>query len=253
MTADAVLFDLDDTLVTYERSGQEVLECAFDAVGVEAFFEASEYYDRYELFFEESDSIAHLRELVFADIAEEKGFDPDLGIAVAEAYEAERDHTRVYLLPGVEALLEALGDRPLGLVTNGDPAMQRPKLAATGLTNRFDSIVYAGHDAPAKPAPEPFFMALDQLAIEPEAATFVGNDPRSDVDGAYGAGLSTVWLRNGNEEYPDTTPDYTVDSILELLDSDFLDSDLPDSETLETDILETRQNESDRLEPNHPE
>lgn len=219
MTADAVLFDLDGTLVEYERPATEILEMAFERTDVDPFFAVDDYYERYETFFEESDSIEHLRELVFADIAESRGIDPDVGVRVAKAYAEERDHSEVFLLPGAEAFLDALEGRPLGLVTNGDPEMQRPKLAATGLDTRFDTIVYAGHDTRPKPHPEPFQLALERLRSPPETATFVGNDPKADVEGAHDAGLSTVWLRNGADETPETPPQYTIDSFNELLDT----------------------------------
>ncbi len=213
-----VLFDLDGTLVEYERSGREVLGLAFEAVGVEPFFEVEDYQERYERFFPESDSITHLRELIFADIAENQDLDPDIGVEVATAYAEERDHTRVYLLPGALDLLDALADRPVGMVTNGDPEMQRPKLEATGLLDRFETVIYAGHDSAAKPDPEPFYLALDRMGQQPEGTTYVGNDPEADVGGAAAAGLDSVWLRNGSTATPATEPTYTIDSLEELLE-----------------------------------
>lgn len=223
MTDGAVLFDLDDTLVEYERSGAAVLEIAFEQVGVEPFFEVSDYRARYETFFPESDSIAHLRELVFADIAESKGLDPDVGLDVAAAYAAERDHTRVNLLPGAEELLDALDSRPLGMVTNGDPEMQRPKLEATGLDDRFETVVFAGHDAAAKPDPEPFHLALERMGQPIAGAVYVGNDPESDVAGAHACGMTAVWLRNGSTRTPQKDPHFTLESLADLLETPIFD------------------------------
>lgn len=216
---DAVLFDLDETLVRYDRPASAVLALAFETVGVDPFFDETDFADRYDRFFPESESIDHLRELVFTDIATTTGQDPEVGRRVARAYAAERDHSRVSLLPGAPALLEALEGRPLGLVTNGDPGMQRPKLEATGLVDRFDTIVYAGHDTAPKPDPEPFRRAIDDLGIEASAGAFVGNDPRADVDGAHAVGLRTVWIRNGVAGRPADPPDATVDCLDELVDS----------------------------------
>ncbi|MFB6070951.1 MAG: HAD family hydrolase [Halanaeroarchaeum sp.] len=217
MAVDTVLFDLDDTLVRYERPAAEVLDATFERVGVDPFFEVADFQTRYDRFFPQSDSIDHLRELVFADIAVESGRDPALGRDLARTYAAERDHSRVRLLPGAPALLDALDGRPLGLVTNGDPTMQRPKLRATGLTDRFDTVVYAGHDTASKPDPEPFEHALGDLGVDAASGAFVGNDPRSDVDGAHGVGLRSVWIRHGTEETPSVAPDATVDCLDELL------------------------------------
>ncbi len=220
---DAVLFDLDGTLVAYERSGREVLSAAFDRVDVSPFFEVEDYYERYEAFFEESRSITHLRERIFADIAETRGQPPELGVEVAQAYETERDHGRVFLLDGAGAVLEALADRPTAMVTNGDPAMQKPKLESTGLSSYFETVVYAGYDAPAKPNPEPFHLALEAIDGSADRAVYVGNDPRADVGGAAAAGLDSVWLRNGSTATPDTEPTYTIDGLSDLFETPILD------------------------------
>ncbi|MFB6095735.1 MAG: HAD family hydrolase [Halodesulfurarchaeum sp.] len=222
MRVDTVLFDLDGTLVEYERSSATVLDRAFERAGVEPFFEVAEFEARYEDFFPTSDSIADLRERVFADIASTKGRDPAVGRAVAREYAAERDHSRVRLLPGAEAVLDAMADRPLGMVTNGDPGMQRPKLEATGLIDHFDPIVYAGHDAPAKPDAAPFHLALEGLGAEPSRAAYVGNDPDADVGGANAAGLTSVWLRNGAPSEVDPDAAYIIDRLDDLLETDLL-------------------------------
>jgi putative hydrolase of the HAD superfamily len=217
-----VLFDLDGTLVEYERPGQVVLEAAFDRVGVEPFFEVTDFEARYDDFFEQSDSIVELRERIFADIATSRDLDPELGVEVARAYDDERDHTRVRLLPGATDVLDALADRPLAMVTNGDPEMQRPKLEATGLDAYFETVVYAGHDAAPKPDPAPFHLALDAIEGAPDQAVYVGNDPDADVGGAAAAGLDSVWLRNGATTRPRTEPTYTIESLSELFETPIL-------------------------------
>lgn len=219
MTVDAVLFDLDETLVRYERPASAVLDVAFEQAGVDPFFDVRDFQDRYETYFPQSESIDHLRELVFADIATTAGRDADLGRRLAASYADERDHARVTLLPGAPDLLDALDDRPLGLVTNGDPVMQRPKLEATGLDDRFESIVYAGHDTASKPDAEPFERALGELDVDAPAGAFVGNDPVADVQGAQSVGLRSVWIRNGHDGTPAVEPDATVDCLDELLDT----------------------------------
>lgn len=218
----AVLFDLDGTLVEYERSGREVLSLSFESVGVEPFFDVEDYQERYGDFFEESESITHLRELIFADIAENRGLDRSVGVAVAEAYAEERDHTRVSLLPGAMEILDALEGQRVGMVTNGDPEMQRPKLEATGLLDRFETVIYAGHDAPAKPDPAPFHLALERMELPAEGSLYVGNDPEADVEGAANAGLSSIWLRNGTTATPARDPTYTIEGLRDLFEIDEL-------------------------------
>ena len=217
MQLDAVLFDLDDTLCRYRRSGSELLEAAFERTGTEPFITREEYHARYPEFVDESDSMADLRERCFAAIAEAKGRDPEVGRRVARAYADERDHGNVEPLPGLEATVEAVSTLPLGLVTNGSPEMQTPKLEALGLADAFDVVVHAGYDAPAKPDPEPFETALAALEASPDRAVHVGNSLSSDVAGAHAAGVRSVWLEDPETEGPvDPEPDHTVASLAEV-------------------------------------
>ncbi len=106
---EAVLFDIDGTLVEYERTAGDLLPLAFEATGVDPFFRAADYQARYGAFAAESEDVQDLRERCFVDIARQEGRDPEVGRAVARAYAAERDHTRVDLLPDAQAaLLEQL-------------------------------------------------------------------------------------------------------------------------------------------------
>ncbi|PSQ40033.1 haloacid dehalogenase [Halobacteriales archaeon SW_5_70_135] len=185
---ETVLFDLDDTLCTYRRSGAELLSLAFDRVGVEPFFEVETYYGRYE------------------------GYVDDSG-----AYADERDHSNVDPLPGAVETVERLaGEYRLGLVTNGAPGMQRQKLDGLPFGDAFETVVYAGYEVPAKPAPEPFERALADLDAHPERAVHVGNSPSADVDGAHAAGLRAALLPDGPPTETAGEPDYVLDSLSDL-------------------------------------
>jgi len=215
---DAVLFDLDDTLCVYERSADEVLSVAFEAVGVDPFFTGEEYVARFEEFTDAGEEIEAIREASFAAFAEEAGRDPAIGRAIAEVYEDERDGRAVEFTPGAEAALDSLDDRyPLGMVTNGDPGLQSPKLDSLGIADRFETVVHGGVDAPYKPNPEPFYRALDEFDVDPDRAVHVGNSLEADVRGALAAGLRAVWYANGTPASdPRPRPHHVVRSIREV-------------------------------------
>ncbi|MFC7046591.1 HAD family hydrolase [Halobacteriaceae archaeon GCM10025711] len=211
---DTVLFDLDGTLVEYERHGREVLAAAFEDVGVEPFFDIEEYVARFESYVDDSDDVDDVRRRAFADIAAEKGREPELGRSVAGAFAAERDHTRVRLLPGAADLVESLAeDHRLGVVTNGSPAMQRQKLDGVGLTDAFETVVYAGYDTRAKPAPDPFYRALDALDSSPNRAIHVGNSLEADVAGALAADCRAGWVPALPDVTPDPEPHYSFPDL----------------------------------------
>ncbi|MCQ4332982.1 HAD family hydrolase [Natronomonas sp. F2-12] len=216
MTPDAVLFDLDDTLCRYRRSGASLLAAAFDRTGIEPFVAAEEYYGRYPEFVEESESMVDLRERCFAAIAAEKGHPPGAGRRVARAYADERDHGNVERLPGVEAALGACSDVPVGIVTNGAPEMQAKKLETIGLDDAFDVVVHAGYDTAAKPSSDPFEAALAALSADPARSYHVGNSLRSDVAGANAAGVRSVWLAGDDadaEPSRRSDPDHVVSGL----------------------------------------
>jgi len=217
---DTVLFDLDDTLCVYERSGRELLALAFEDVGVDPFFTVEDYYGRYDEFVAEGASTRDIRERCFATLARERGYDPALGRALADAYAAERDHAAVRPTPGACEALELLArDHRLGLVTNGGPEMQAIKLDELGIGDAFEVLVHAGYDAPPKPEPDPFHRALDALGSTPERAVHVGNSLEADVPGAQAAGLRAAWFTGAAEdppERPEPEPDYRLASLREL-------------------------------------
>ncbi len=217
---DAVLFDLDDTICEYRRTGDELLADAFTTVGVEPIFSADEYYARYDAFLDGSANIEALRRQCFRSLAVEAGFDPALGVRVADAYANARDHRNVRYLPGATAALETLaGEYRLGLVTNGSPAMQREKLDALDVESAFDAIVFAGYDAPPKPDPAPFRLALDRLDASADRSVYVGNSLENDVAGARAAGLTSVWVPDTPARTEEVRPDFELDSLAELTPS----------------------------------
>jgi putative hydrolase of the HAD superfamily len=128
-------------------------------------------------------------------------------VAVAPLIDAFRAHApaRLDCYPGVAEELRALAARVLvGIVTDGDPLIQRAKLRA--LRVEVDVVVCSDDDGRAhrKPDPLPFRRALDALDIDASRAVFVGDRPDKDVAGAIAAGMRAVRVRTG--EYV-TRPD----------------------------------------------
>lgn len=213
---ETVLFDLDDTLVEYRRSPGEVLAASFEAVGVEELFPVEAYYDRFEEFAEKTESMAELRAECFTALAADRGHDPDLGRAVAEAFDEERDQSNVELRPGVPETLDALAaDHRLGIVTNGARDAQRRKIDAVGLHRWMETTVVAGDELPAKPSPAPFERALDALDARPETTVHVGDSLDSDVAGAAAAGLHSVWAADRADRASDAEGDEDLDVAVE--------------------------------------
>lgn len=212
----AVTFDLDGTLLRYERSPGEVLRQSYETLGVEPLFPVEEYYARYDEFTSRYDSLERAREECFANLAADRDYDPERGRAVAEAFTAERDQSRVEPLPGAERALAAISEQyRTAIVTNGSADAQRQKVTALGFGEYVDTVVVAGAECAAKPAAEPFERALDTLGVEPAETVHVGDSLGTDVSGANSVGLRAVLI--GERSEAGTEPTERVDSVAGLL------------------------------------
>ncbi len=115
------------------------------------------------------------------------------------------------LYPGVAEALALLRSRvEVVCVTDGNPWIQRGKIAALGLGNLLDHVVVSdelGGRAVRKPHPLPFRRALALLGLPPEQVVHIGDRPGKDVEGAAAVGMRCVRVRTG--EYaaaPDPAP-----------------------------------------------
>jgi len=92
--------------------------------------------------------------------------------------------------PGLEALLEALGSRRLGVLTRNTSLVARRTLDALGVAERFDPVV--GRDqAEPKPAADGIRRILQAWGADPADALVVG-DFRFDLEAGRAAGVGTV-------------------------------------------------------------
>jgi putative hydrolase of the HAD superfamily len=184
----AIVFDLDDTLYPYRafvRSGFRTVACR---LATERGLRPS----------------AVLRVLARALASGQRGDELqtlcahfELPTSLIESLAAViREHTPVLRLPA-ESLrtLTLLRTRwTLGVLTNGEPHIQRRKVAALGVGTLVDEVLYATEcgDGTGKPAPSAFRAVLERLNVAPSRAVFVGDDPRTDIEGAAAVGMKTI-------------------------------------------------------------
>ncbi len=109
---------------------------------------------------------------------------------------------------GVAEALAALRSRyPLACLTDGNPVIQRAKLAATGLADAFTTIVITdelGGRAARKPHPGGLQKAAATLGVDPADLVVIGDRPGKDVAVATALGARSIRVRTG--EYA-TAPD----------------------------------------------
>ncbi len=102
------------------------------------------------------------------------------------------------LFPGMAAVMDALDAAgiAMAIVTNKPERMAVTLLEAMGLAPRFP-VILGGDSLPErKPHPLPAIVACERLGVEPQAALFVGDDPR-DIDCGRAAGCRSIAVRWG--------------------------------------------------------
>ncbi|HMA90398.1 MAG TPA: HAD-IA family hydrolase [Burkholderiales bacterium] len=112
------------------------------------------------------------------------------------AYYAERVCVDTRLFPGISQLLAEIGARGLkwGIVTNKATRFTAPIVAALGVAP--DCVVCGDTTPHSKPHPAPLLHAAKQLALEPRACCYVGDDLR-DVQAAHAAGMRAIAVLYG--------------------------------------------------------
>ena len=128
--------------------------------------------------------------------------DDDLADELAERLVAERRARHEAFADAVPALDALRGGHRLALLTNGASCLQREKLAASGLADRFDAIVVSADLGVGKPDAAVYERALRALDAERAGAVMVGDSLRNDVDGALAAGLRAIWVNRAGRPRP---------------------------------------------------
>ena len=200
----AVLFDLDDTLIDFQYSRRHGLRAVQELLPALAPVPLEEL----ELVHDEQLHANYLSTLDGSLSDDEARLERMRGIcarglhaeegAVAEAAAAyaREQQSNARPVPGVPELLEALRGRvKIGVVTNGPSARQRGKLEFCGIRpGELDALAISGEVGAAKPDPAIFRHALAALDTAPERVTMIGDSWENDVLGALGSGMSAVWL-----------------------------------------------------------
>ena len=127
----------------------------------------------------------------------------ELPVLVPPLVAAFTRHTppRLTPYPGVEEALRALAAAaPLACLTDGNPAIQAAKVAATGLGPLLPVVVVTdalGGRALRKPHPQGLLTAAARLGLAPERLLVIGDRPGKDVAVAAAVGAPAIRVRQG--------------------------------------------------------
>ncbi|MBN1786588.1 MAG: HAD family hydrolase [Candidatus Methanofastidiosa archaeon] len=220
----AILFDIDGTLIDHSSSQRDALREFQSSIMPDASFDdfhkewkrlGKFYFDKYadgEVTLN-GQRICRIREVLGKDGA---GISDEEALGLFERYiETYKKYWRPY--PDVKPVLECLKDRfSLGVISNGDSRDQREKLYSTGIATYFKAIVISEDIGMAKPNPLIFSHALEILGIGAHEAVYVGDDIKADIEGARNAGMLDVYIDRDSTGYMDAS--VRIEDLYGLMD-----------------------------------
>ncbi len=210
MNFDAVIFDLDNTLYSYDRSHA----AAYPAVQELAQRELNLTPERFDQLHARASRILSLRcgggpaihnRLIRYQIMLELAGLPIAGAPELAVCYWERFLQAMEPEPGVVQSLQALKELGLrlGVGTNMSADLQFEKLRRLGLTPYLDLLVTSEEIGVEKPDPRLFLLCAEKAGTAPERCLFVGDSLEKDALAARTAGMQGVWYQPaGRQEAP---------------------------------------------------
>ncbi|MFB9753684.1 HAD family hydrolase [Paenibacillus hodogayensis] len=223
----AILFDLDNTLLDYDR-------CEADSMHRTGLQHGLEQWEQFtwERFWETfgpinwgywSDRVARklsihqVLEYSFHDTLVKLDRDRTHSTALARTY-WEHFCAICHFETGAKELLGELHGGPkLGIVSNGIGESQRRRTASGGIDHLFDAFIVSdevGHWKPSRPI---FEIALQELDVDRSEVLFVGDSLQDDYEGAKAAGIDFCFYNRRKIALEERiAPRYVVERISDL-------------------------------------
>lgn len=102
----------------------------------------------------------------------------------------------IKLYDGVYELFEAIRAHggKIYLLSNAQRIFTEPEIRMVGIWDEFDDILISSDEGAAKPDIKFFSRILEKHDLDPKECIMIGNDYRTDIDGAYNAGMDSLYL-----------------------------------------------------------
>ncbi len=218
LLVDAVIFDMDGTLIDSIDIYFEIVEIALKRLGLP--------------------QVSRTRIL---DAAETGDFNWDLVLPdevknkkdeiIAAAWEIINEvapqmfEENLKLIRGADNILKNISSSipKIGLVTSTQRQYLKIKmrpLKSAGVEKLFDVIITSDDVPNRKPDPDPLIECAKRLDVNPNKCVYVG-DTRTDMQAGKAAGMRTVGVLTGFDDYDALNkeiPDAIIDSIGDLID-----------------------------------
>ncbi len=209
MKYEGVIFDLDGVICETDVYHYQAWKKIADRIGVEFNEEINHRLrgvsrmESLEIILENYDG--HLSDTEKEKLAAEKN----------EIYRSRlKEATSDIIIDGVEEILGFLRESKIKVGLSSASKNARLILSRIGLIDAFDVIVDGNDVTEAKPHPQGFLKAAEQLGTDP-ARSLVVEDSEAGIAAAHAGGMDVAFLSKGCNN---SIADYSIKSIRELKD-----------------------------------
>lgn len=231
----AILFDMDDTLISLNGVTQKALELA-----------CLSFFEKYSVPFDYrtlTDAVVEVKNQYWSDPENHRAGRLDLdntrrklflkafsllqhnvekeAYHLADSY-GKHMESLVHVLPHTISTLEALVEAniKMGLITNGSSIKQRAKIQRFALEQYFEFCLIEEEAGYGKPDIRIYEDALSLLNMDASDVWMVGDNLTWDIEAPQKLGIYSIWVDNPIKLLAETTgvtPDKTISDISELL------------------------------------
>lgn len=209
----AVIFDLDGTLLNRDASLQKFIDGQYERLNKWIGHIPKE---KYTSRFIELDCRGYVwKDKVYQQLAGEFDITGITWEDLLQDYISQFKNSCVPF-PNLISMLEKLrsNNLVLGMITNGKGQFQIDNIRALGIKKYFEKILVSEWEGIKKPDPQIFKRALEQLNVSPNESIFVGDHPKNDVNAAQNVGMKGIWKKDF--QWNNVKADFIVDDLAEL-------------------------------------
>lgn len=188
----AVLFDLDGTLLDRDTSIKQFVAAQYDRLITHlSYIPKAAYTSR----FTELDCRGHVwKDKVYQELVAEFEIKELSWQALLQDYETQfQGHCVPF--PFLVEVLSGLKQQGylLGIVSNGLGTFQTRAIEGLGIRDYFEVILISEIEQVRKPQAEIFHRALKRLGVTAKNTVFIGDHPEADIMGAKNAEMKAIW------------------------------------------------------------
>lgn len=217
-----LLFDVDDTLLDFQKAEKSALRMLFEEKGMSLTSEIEAQYKKINkslwTAFEEGeinrDEVVNTR---FSILFKEYGEEVD-GILFENNYRSYLEEGNQLMEGALQFINQIQSEYDLYIVTNGISKTQDKRLRIAGLHALFQDIFVSEDTGYQKPMKEYFDYVFERIPnFAPEEGLIIGDSLSADMKGGYVAGIDTCWFNpEKKSNHSEIVPTYEVQNFEEL-------------------------------------